>query len=280
MVGRSDTPVPGPWRQEDQLAFARSVLAQHADARWTFVLLHQPLWEAPEINADWLAVEEMLGSRPYTVFAGHFHQYSLARRNDRNFITLATTGGMSALRGSALGEFDQVAWVTMRDDGPVIANVEIDGIHDEGISTPALRETLDALIAGVSVESPLQRGELFSGMAQKVSIYNPTAKPITASPSVSRSGTFALSGLVPVTVPPGETVEMFMRLSTDAPVPYREIVPAGVEWTLTAEVDGRLLQVPARKAVAPLTLHTIGRAEGLVTDGELSDWGALRFQVA
>ena len=277
MVGQADTPLPGPWRQSDQMNFVRSVLAQHHEARWTIVLLHQPLWDAPEVHPDWLAIEEALGARPYTVFAGHLHRYSLARRHDRNFITLATTGGGSPLRGSALGEFDQVAWVTMRPDGPVIANIEIDGVHDETVSTPAMRETLDALAAGIVVESVVNDGELFSGMAQKVAIHNPTEHVVTASPRVVRRGNLTVDGLVPVTIAPGERAELFVQLQVSDPTPYRDLVAAGVEWTLTTTLDERVVQLPVRKALLPLTRHDIVPTQPITVDGDLSEWGELRF---
>jgi hypothetical protein len=119
------------------MAYVESVLREHAGARWTFVFLHRPLWNLPpesdagppaEIPADWRRVETLLGSRPYTVFAGHFHRYRLHVRHGRQFITLATTGGASELRGTAFGEFDHVAFVTLTRDGPQIANLRLDGI--------------------------------------------------------------------------------------------------------------------------------------------------------
>ena len=83
---------------------------------------------APQPNSDCLRVERLLGDRPYPVFAGHYHRYTEHVRNNRQFITLATTGGGSDLRGTEFGEFDQVARVAMTDDGPVIAKVPAERI--------------------------------------------------------------------------------------------------------------------------------------------------------
>ena len=92
----------------------------------------------------------MLGERDYTVFAGHFHRYVKNVRQDRKFITLATTGGGSSLRGSIYGEFDHVAWVTMTSEGPRIANLMLDGIHDENVVTSASQQAIMSLVgAGV-----------------------------------------------------------------------------------------------------------------------------------
>ena len=45
MVSEPDTPVPGPWTQAEQLAFVERTLESFPDARWTIVLVHQPLWD-------------------------------------------------------------------------------------------------------------------------------------------------------------------------------------------------------------------------------------------
>ena len=76
----------------DQLAWLEALLDDQRDVRWTFVFVHQPLWDASEIHPDWLRVEEWLGDRQYTVFAGHYHAYTKHVRHDRSYLTLATTG--------------------------------------------------------------------------------------------------------------------------------------------------------------------------------------------
>ena len=143
MVSKPDTAVPGPWTQAEQLAFVERTLAEVPDPRWTIVVVHQPLWDyASGVRGDWPKVESMLADRDYTVFAGHFHHYVKAVRQDRNYITLATTGGGSSLRGNLYGEFDHVALVTMTADGPRIANLMLDGVHDEDLLTEDVRDAM------------------------------------------------------------------------------------------------------------------------------------------
>ena len=125
---------------DEQLEWAEAELRSHADARWTFVFLHQPLWEYDERQKSsggpgtgFQKLQEALGERDYTIFAGHHHRYLKSVRGDRKYVKLATTGGSSRLRGPEQGEFDHVAWVTMTQDGPVIANLLLDGIlNDDG----------------------------------------------------------------------------------------------------------------------------------------------------
>ena len=121
---------------QDQLAWIEQDLQEHADARWTFVFLHKPLWAYAERElaagnldpTNWKKVETALGQRPHTVFAGHVHHYVQFERNGTEYYQLATTGGGSKLRGQAYGEFDHVVWVTMEETGPRIANILLDGV--------------------------------------------------------------------------------------------------------------------------------------------------------
>jgi hypothetical protein len=136
---RGDPPRDDPFRfsPEQQQWFA-GVLERNKDVRWTFVFFHKPAWYFPDANHDktgWNAIEKALAERPYTIFAGHVHNYGRFIRNGRDYIMLATTGGSSKLRGKADGEFDQIVWVTMKGDAPVIANILLDGIEDKAFRT-------------------------------------------------------------------------------------------------------------------------------------------------
>lgn len=279
MVGAPDVPVPGPWSQQQQMDFVRQVLADNGDARWTIVLLHQPLWEAETIDEDWLEVEDLLGERDYTVFAGHLHRYSLNRRHDRKFITLATTGGGSALRGGLFGEFDHVAWVTMTEAGPRIANVMLDGIVGDDVSNPRVLARAEALARSVSTVPSMSDGAAFEAATQLVRIENPGTADLFAAPRIATRGSFELSGLRPVTVAPGESAELELELSVAEPMPYRAITPGAVAWTLTTEVAGRPAQIEALTPVLPLTRHIIPRAPAPTVDGDLAEWETLGYHV-
>ncbi len=157
--------------QAAQMTYAEKVLAQNTGVRWTFVFIHKPFWSASwvqpprdeqtgrfvldgyaaedvypvnlEVTADWARLQALLGDRDYTAFAGHRHNYEYLDFSDRahthEHITLATTGGISNLRGVSFGEFDHVLWVTMTDDGPVFANLLLDGILPRDVASPDRR---------------------------------------------------------------------------------------------------------------------------------------------
>lgn len=124
---------------KEQIAWAQKVLAANADVRWTIVLLHKPVWMYAQVDqTGWLDIEQALNGRRYTVFAGHEHRYKKYLRNGQNYYMLATTGGGSKLRGIPQGEFDHIVWVTMKDTGPVLANLMMEGIFSDELTGPEI----------------------------------------------------------------------------------------------------------------------------------------------
>jgi hypothetical protein len=185
---------------KEQLAYVKRALDENPNVRWTIVALHRPLWDLPEIEqTGWLAIEKLLAGRPYTVFAGHIHRYKKYVRQGQNYYQLATTGGASKVRGVRYGEFDHLVWVTMKKDGPVLANLLLDGIYTENMKRPVTDET------GVPLVNPkvLQevRGKVyFEGSPAPnalVTFYlmNPADKKLTrtADGMVEADGSFLLS---------------------------------------------------------------------------------------
>ena len=125
---------------EQQRAYVKQTLAANPEVRWTMVFLHKPVWLAEERSDErkqeveksgWKEIESMLQGRKHTVFAGHIHRYTHRERSNSDYITLATTGGGSKLGGPVFGQFDHVLWVTMTAEGPVMANLMLEGIWDE-----------------------------------------------------------------------------------------------------------------------------------------------------
>jgi hypothetical protein len=130
-----DTQAAGaPGLGDQQIAYFAEVLKRNPHPRWTFVFMHWPLWRRDDL-AGFERIEALLGDRPYTVFAGHAHEYQLWRRRGRQYVQLATAGGASNLTGVKEGRFDHVTWVTMTAAGPRIANLTLDGILPVDVRT-------------------------------------------------------------------------------------------------------------------------------------------------
>jgi len=130
---------------EEQVAFVEEVLATTPEQEQILLFFHKPLWQSDE--PGFLAVEDMLAGRPYTVFAGHQHRYSYRVRKGRPYFVLATCGGGNALRGAEFGELDHLAWVTVYPDTLVVTNLETEGIYPDTLLTQNKRARVGAFLA-------------------------------------------------------------------------------------------------------------------------------------
>lgn len=128
------TALKNPDFSEAQYEYVKRILAENESVKHTFIFMHQPLW-LHENAKNWKKAENLLIQRKHSVFTGHLHQYALHARNNTDYFVLATMGGGSQMRGKKYGEFDHFLWVTMKDDGPVYANVFLDGVEEKDIQT-------------------------------------------------------------------------------------------------------------------------------------------------
>lgn len=281
MVSDPESAVPGPWTQAEQLAFIERTLAEHPNPRWTIMIIHQPLWDyGSGVRGDWPLVEEMLGDRDYTVFAGHFHRYVKHVRNDRKYITLATTGGISNLRGPVYGEFDHIAWITMTDNGPRIANLLLDGIQDENVVTVASRAAVHALSNAVVSLPMVGEGDYFERGSVAFRIGNPGDAELRVSPLAQGGQHLRVSGgLRELVLAPGDQQRVEIQLETDAPVAYGALAPGRITWTMETVFDGKPLAVQAKSALLPVAPLPLPTGTAPTVDGDLTDWAALPFVV-
>ena len=113
---------------EAQSKYILEAIAANPNVRWTFLFMHKAPWLREDLVA-FTTVEDALADRPYTVFHGHEHTYGYAERRGRDYIRLATTGGQQVLeKGRSM---DQIALVTVDDNGVDIANLLMKGILDK-----------------------------------------------------------------------------------------------------------------------------------------------------
>ena len=122
-----------------QSAYMQRAIANNSDVRWTFLLLHKAPWANNDMQT-WLTIEEALGERPFTVFHGHRHSYQHTQRNGRDYIRLATTGGVFLPESGQ--SMDQLVWVTVDKSGAHIANLKMSGILDKTGKRPGNGEHL------------------------------------------------------------------------------------------------------------------------------------------
>ncbi len=124
---------------EAQYIYYKNVLEKYPEMKWTFVLMHKPLWMR-EDEKGLGKLETLLKDRPYTVINGHFHSFSHRKRYGRDYTILGTTGGSQHANDPI--SFDHITLVRMADE-PVLTHLKMDGILDETGKVPI---TMDSLI--------------------------------------------------------------------------------------------------------------------------------------
>ncbi|MEM9986708.1 MAG: sugar-binding protein, partial [Bacteroidota bacterium] len=261
-----------------QLKYVKETLAQHRDVKWTLVFLHQPLWDQAD-PGEWPEVEKALADRPHTVFAGHRHRYVKYERNQSKYFILATTGGGSSLRGPSFGEFDHVVWVTMTQDGPIIANLLLDGIWDESVHTEDMMAYSQPLLERAAVKAvPMFMDRGSSPQSLELRLHNrsdvpmvydlqfrSTAKLWVASPGLSN------------TLAPNSSLVQEIPLQAAEDLWERPITPIRLEGSVTyLDADRPLLTIPVDQRLRPNELLPL-RQESVEVDGKLDDWPTLRF---
>ncbi|MEQ8210776.1 MAG: metallophosphoesterase [Lacipirellulaceae bacterium] len=233
---------------EEQLAWISKDLQEHSDARWTLVFLHKPLWtyaerdlaEGKPDQTNWKKVEQLLIDRPHTVFAGHVHHYVQYRRNEREYYSLATTGGVSQLRGDSYGEFDHVTWLTMEKDGPQIANLRLDGILAADVVDEQTITRLNAFLKGTAVEvAPILMSEStadrFSDGEIGIRVSNKSTEVVKLSGELEGlplKGLTVDPGTLDLTVPPGTSKELRVRIAFTEPMEFEQLFRTAMVSTL------------------------------------------------
>ena len=268
----------------DQVAFVKQTLEANPGVRWTLVFLHKPLWDY-EDRSGWAEVEESLGGRPHTVFAGHRHRYVSYQRTQNKYYQLATTGGGSSLAGPLHGRFDHVTWVTLTREGPVVAHLKLDGILDGDLPTQAMANLTDRLgnaydirVEPISAQSATQ-GQTLIHIKNRAEIplqvglrwefhdrFRPT--PYALSKTVAAGST--------------EVVRVLVEWSQDQRLTSQDALPAEVIATYEPEDMAQPVSWQRTFYAAleqnPVIEHV---AKGSMTlDGRLDDWSSLPFSLA
>lgn len=256
--------------EEEQYAWIEQTLAENQQVKWTLVFMHQPLW-TQENPRMWPQVEELLASRKHTVFVGHNHNYVKYERNNGKYFVLATTGGGSRLRGPMFGEFDHVVWVTMTDNGPILANLMLDGIWDENVRTEELASMLSTITTRpATMVEPVLATDLKAGQkpVYNVRIQNRSEGLLHYQARLMQATDSLLSGQV--------SPNSFIDLQIEAALQDQ---PLGLDIDYRYEMgEYPDLSLQEDFKLAPIRfLEPKKQEKDVVLDGDLSEWDSLRF---
>jgi 3',5'-cyclic AMP phosphodiesterase CpdA len=122
-----------------QQDYFEKVISENKDVRWTFVLMHKPLWTRTD-EKGLNRIINTLGDRPFTVINGHEHSFSYREIEHNDYLMLGTTGGYQSEQDP--NAFDHITLVRMAAAEPVITHIRLDGILDEKGMVPAGGDSL------------------------------------------------------------------------------------------------------------------------------------------
>ena len=218
----------------EQTDFVLESIRQHPDVRWTFILMHHPIWTY-DTHGRFEELEGALEDRMYTVIAGHTHHYTHENRKDRNYYVLATSGGGSSLRGNYFGEFDHITWVTMTDAGPSLANLRLDGILPHDIANKETQFLASALAKNATFANVLlcNQGEQFTDGTLYLNFENSGTEPINIRLQFYHQHQLIIpSPLTEVTLAPHGSQVIEIPFSSAVPLNYDEVEAIQIDWQL------------------------------------------------
>lgn len=124
--------------RDEQADYFIQAIESNPEVMHTFLFMRKAPWKNED--AEFVAIEDALADRPYTVFNGHVHAYEYEQRKGRDYIRLSTTGGVQLPeKGRSV---DHVTLVTVDTTGASIANLKLSGILDKKGNIPMDGDTL------------------------------------------------------------------------------------------------------------------------------------------
>lgn len=124
--------------RNEQSEYFLQVLEDNQDVKWTFVLMHKPMWKQTRLTGFYY-LERALEQRDFTVLNGHGHTYQFTKRLGQDYIQLGTTGGSYAATGDDGEYMDHVMMVSIDSNSPEprILNLTLGGMRNKAGHIPA-----------------------------------------------------------------------------------------------------------------------------------------------
>jgi hypothetical protein len=166
----------------------------------------------------------------------------------------------------------------MTDEGPVIANLLLEGIWHEDVVTEELNEMIGA--RRIRIE-PVFEEEQFSGGDFRIKIINDANYPMW---TILRFGTspHLLPEIVEYqkSIPPNSVELLDVNLSLRDDVLLHDIFPIPLyAWFIYKYEDGREVKLDNKYTMKPVQKRVIKKSQSLIVlDGDLDDWPALPFR--
>lgn len=219
---------------KEQTDYVLKTLDENSGVRWTYLFMHHPIWTY-DTGGRFQQIQEALKNRNHTVVAGHEHRYRHDEIEGSNYYVLATTGAGSALLGEPFGQFDHISWVTMTDNGPVMANLKLDGILDHDVANPKTRAMAGPLVANSKMQAVLtcNSGAKFRNGKLTLNFTNPTETDMILDLNIYHHHQLSLDAPEPgITIPAGSDKQVEISFSSAKPIDYNKIDLISTEWEI------------------------------------------------
>ena len=171
----------------------------------------------------------------------------------------------------------------MTDDGPQLANLMLEGIHDENIVTAASRAAVRAMTGAVrslSFPSDAVSAQRFESGSAAFEIKNSGSSELRVAYHVAPGpGQRFVDKVEPFTVRPGETRRLDIALAADPPIPYAALRPGRVAWRMATDTSEGPATLPTTSALLPVAPLPLPSGAKPRVDGVLDEWPALPFTV-
>lgn len=218
----------------EQTDFVLNTLKENQDVRWTFLLMHHPIWTY-DTGGRFEEIQAALKDRKHTVIAGHEHRYHYQEIHDANYYILATTGAGSALLGEPFGQFDHISWITMSDNGPVMANLKLDGILPHDVANEKTRSMANPLISNSKMQHLIlcNQGAKFTNGTLYLSFTNPSETDMLLNLNLYHHHQLAIeTPAAEITIPAGGEKQIEIPFRSSKPLDYNQIDLICTEWEI------------------------------------------------
>jgi len=268
-----------------QYEWIKKTLSENSDVKWTLLFMHQPLWLQDVDPVRWPDVEELLSDREHTVFVGHRHHYVKYERNNGKYFMLATTGGGSSLRGPEMGEFDHVVWVTMTEQGPILANLQLEGIWSEDVNTEDKQAFIDRVMASnpIRIEPLYTDGDMESGEL-RIRMTNDADVPMLVKIDAGFSWNYTAALMAPsYEVAPNSvafaTVQLSPRRTSDSKAEQKDAQELHFNISYLDDSKAKL-SIPFSYNVAPEKRYEIAAIDTEIDiDGQINEFATLPYTI-
>lgn len=276
--------IEGGGISDDQIKYFEKTLRENKDVKWTLLFMHRPVWSYGD-TMGYQKIENALGSRKYTLFSGHHHHYRYMVHNNMEHFTLATSGGGSNLRGANVGEFHHISWITMKEDGPKIAHLELSGIYDKNVVAEADYDNIQTLRKGdwLKMKPLINSTDTFEKITSQMVFKNDTPKEMIIKGNIKDQNNLSFfPKKILDTLPPNSQKEVDLIITSKnevASISRLNHNPINIELQggFASSVNDSIFITTSKELLMDWVHYPTKIDKEITIDGELTEWENANF---